>query len=388
MNRVLAVVAFASFASALFARITDPLVPAIALDLDVDVKSAALLGTAFALPWAVMQPVLGPLGDLLGKTRVITACLAVLIVSSAIGALSTSFSTLLISRIIAGAAAGGVGPVAMAFVSDLVPMNQRQAAMGRQLMMSIAAQLMGSVAAGLVSDFLGWRTIFMAVGAINALALLGATVVFRGLEQPRGRLHLGAIVANHRLVLANPLTKVCYSAVFLEGIALMGLFPFIAIMLRAAGEERASIAGLVISAYAIGGVVYALGVRALVARFDPPNLMAAGGLISAVGLLVEAAALPWPLQVVALGLMGFGFYLLHGCILLYMSELAPQARGTAVADHAFSYYLGQALGPVAYAFGFSALGATWTCVAAAVIIALTGVFTGRLLGPPAGVSRA
>src|SRR3569833_3232348 len=102
MNRVLSVVALAAFASSLFFWMTDPIVPRIAADLNVDVHSVALLGTAFALPWALMQPILGPLGDLLGKTRVIVASLSVLIVMALAGAAAPDFKFLMASRILSG----------------------------------------------------------------------------------------------------------------------------------------------------------------------------------------------------------------------------------------------------------------------------------------------
>jgi predicted MFS family arabinose efflux permease len=94
---------------------------------------------------------------------------------------------------------------------------------------------------------------------------------------------------------------------------------------------------------------------------------------------MEAAVPPWPVQVVALAVMGFGFYMLHACIMVEMSELAPDARGTAVAGHAFFYFIGQALGPAIYGFGFMSAGAAATLAAAAVVMTLVGIFTGRLL---------
>jgi len=45
------------------------------------VNAVALLTTAFALPFALVQPVLGPVGDMVGKVRVMIACLAVTILA-------------------------------------------------------------------------------------------------------------------------------------------------------------------------------------------------------------------------------------------------------------------------------------------------------------------
>ena len=57
------------FASTLFTRAVDPVVPKIAHDLGIDVKTAALLSTAFTFPYAFAQPALGTIGDFFGKTR-------------------------------------------------------------------------------------------------------------------------------------------------------------------------------------------------------------------------------------------------------------------------------------------------------------------------------
>jgi DHA1 family inner membrane transport protein len=384
MNPILVVIAFASFAAALFARMTDPMVPQIAADLAVDPHSVALLGTAFALPWALVQVVLGPLADLVGKTRVITACLAILVLSAIIGAFAASYPVLLTSRIIAGAAAGGVSPVAMAFVSDLVAVDSRQVAIGRVLTASITGILLGGTVSGVLADFIGWRSIFVVVATCAALATIAAVIVLRNAEPKSGSVSLAGAIENYRQVLANPRTKICYGAVFLEGIALFGIFPYVALLLLGQGEDRASIAGLVISGFALGGILYAVSVRPLVTRFATATLMIAGGGIAAAGLTLEAVQPPWQVQFAALGAMGFGFYLLHGCIMVQMTELAPSARGTAVAGHASAYYIGQALGPVMYGLGFTALGPAPTMILCATVVIAIGLTVPRLLfsGPP------
>jgi predicted MFS family arabinose efflux permease len=95
----------------------------IAADLAVDVKTAALLSTAFAFPYALVQPLLGITGDFYGKTRLMNACVLVMAVAALVCAVSTSFPLLVAMRIVAGLVAGGVFPVAMALVGDLVPMH-------------------------------------------------------------------------------------------------------------------------------------------------------------------------------------------------------------------------------------------------------------------------
>ena len=68
-------------------------------------------------------------------------------------------------------------------------------------------------------------------------------------------------------------------------------------------------------------------------------------------LLVIAARAPWPVEFANFALLGFGFYMLHAVIQIYASELAPAARGSAMALHSFFFFLGQAVGPVVYGVG-------------------------------------
>lgn len=380
MSRVLAVVAFASFMSSLFIRMTDPLVPQVAMEFAVAPETAALLSTAFALPWALVQPLLGPVGDLVGKTRVILTCLFILLASAIVGALATSFPLLVASRIISGAAAGGIFPVSMAVFGDFVPVASRQVGMGRLLTASISGMLMGGALAGILADFIPWRWIFVVYGTGVAAAIVAAAAtLWRTAASAPRRVDVRSVVANYRLVWSNPRSKICFSAVFVEGVALMGLFPFVAILLVSIGEPRASIAGLILAAIPLGGVVYSLIVGQLVRRFSTSTLMLGGGLLAAAMMLAEALVPPWPVQFFVFLLMGFGFYTLHACILVQMTELAPEARGTATAGHALAYFSGQALGPVAYGVGYGTIGLPASIVIGAVLIALVGYFCVRLL---------
>src|SRR4029077_8160559 len=96
------IVALTVFAQTLFTRAVDPVIPKIAADLFVDVKTAALLSTAFALPYALIQPVLGASSDFFGKTRVMNFCVFVVALAALVSAVASSFSLLVAMRVVAG----------------------------------------------------------------------------------------------------------------------------------------------------------------------------------------------------------------------------------------------------------------------------------------------
>ena len=134
-----------------------------------------------------MQPVLGGLADAFGKTRLMTWSLVALVISAGIGAVAQSFTVLLASRVLSGIVAGGVFPISVAIAADLVTVEQRQVAVGRMLAAAMIGNVLGSPAAGLAADLIGWRGVFVGMGVLAASAMVAAIVGFRGLRSRRRR---------------------------------------------------------------------------------------------------------------------------------------------------------------------------------------------------------
>jgi predicted MFS family arabinose efflux permease len=372
MGRVLNLMAFVIFATTLFMRSVDPVIPQIASGLNVTPTTAALLSTGFTLPYALVQPVLGALADMFSKTRLIAVCMLVVGITTIACGFATNFEMLMVLRVIAGIAAGGVFPIALAVAGDRVPVQQRQVAIGRLLFAAMTGNLLGASGAGVIGDVVGWRGVFFVTGAIDLVALAVAMPGFRSMNESPGRFDLSTFIPNYRAVFSNPLAKYCFGAVFIEALFLFGVFPYMAVLLREAGETHASIAGVVIAGFGIGGVIYTLMVAWLVAHVSEQRLMAAGGMVMGACLLVITLRMPWPIEFVNFMVMGFGFYLLHGCIQVYVTELAPSARGSATAGHSMFFFLGQAAGPVVYGAGLTSVGITPVLVVGAAALAVTG----------------
>ncbi len=372
MSRVLNLMAFVVFATSLFMRSIDPVIPQIASGLNVEPATAALLSTGFTLPYALIQPVLGALADMFSKTRLISICMLILGIATLACALATNFETLMSLRVIAGITAGGVFPIALAVVGDQVPVAQRQIAIGKLLFAAMSGNLLGATGSGVIGDVIGWRGVFVATGAIDLIALIAVIPGFRGMAEPAGRFDLSTLVPNYRTVLSNPLAKYCFGGVFVEAIFLFGVFPFMAVMLRTEGVTSSSIAGVVIAGFAIGGIFYTILVARLLSHFGERRLMATGGMAMAFCLIMIALRMPWPVEFANFVLLGFSFYLLHGCLQTYVTELAPGARGSATAAHSFFFFVGQALGPIVYGLGLHSIGITPVLLLGAVVLTATG----------------
>jgi predicted MFS family arabinose efflux permease len=236
---------------------------------------------------------------------------------------------------------------------------------------------------GVVADAVHWRGVFVVLAGSAAVALASAIIGFRHSPETRSQgLAFRSVPESFRAILANPRARVCYSVVLLEGVFLFGVFPYVAVLLHAAGERRALIAGLVLASFALGGLVYSLAVRTLLRWLDQLGLMIAGGALMAIGLVCVALAPPWPMQCLAFAAIGCGFYMLHASIQFYVTEIAPSTRASAVAFHTLSFSIGQGIGPVAFGIGLAYLGAPVSLVIAAVAMVLIGSLGAQLLRRP------
>jgi len=372
VTRTLNIIAFVVFASALFIRSTDPVIPQIANGLDVEPATAALLSTAFTLPYALVQPLLGALADVFSKARLMLLCMFLVTVATLLCGFAPSFKLLLTGRVIAGLAAGGVVPISFALVGDMIPIAERQVAMGRLLFAIMTGNLLGATCAGVVGDLVGWRGVFFVTGGFGALVLLAALPGLRGMSEATGRFDLSNLVPNYRAIFHNPLAKICFGAVFLEALFMYGAFPHIATMMHNAGETRASIAGIVLAGFGVGGAAYGATVSRVLPRLGETRMMRLGGIVMALCLVVIAAQLPWPAEFANFALLGFGFYMLHAVIQIYASELAPSARGSAMALHSFFFFLGQAVGPIVYGVGLNTIGIKPVLIFGAVVLVGVG----------------
>ena len=384
------IIAIATFAASLSARALDPVLPHVADEFSISITTAASFAAVFAFTFAVVQPVLGAAADMFGKVRLMIACLVILGFANMLGAMAGSFPLLFATRILAGIGSGGVFPVALSLTSDLVGPEKRQVAIGRTLAGSMTGNLLGASFSGVVGDFLGWRGVLAILGLLVVAASVAVAAGFRGkaiTHPPKTNLRM--LRHGYRTIFTNP-NALCYAAVFIEGCCVLGLFPYLASFLFDLGEKSLSIAGIVIAGFAVGGLFYTLTVSRFLPRLGVNGMMISGAALVGLQLAAIAFGPGWKIQVTCLLLMGWGFYMIHGCLQVFASELSVEARGTAMSLHSFFFFMGQTVGPIAYGFGIQHAGKTTTLLTAAVIITTLGFACARLLRqrPPADAGGA
>lgn len=354
---LLLVLACACFVGSFSIRMIDPLVPVMAADLATDEANVSLLSSAFAISYAIVQPLLGPIGDRFGKARVIKLCLIGLLIATAITVVATSIEMMLFARIVGGLAGGGIIPLAFAVIGDRVPFERRQFALSQVVSASIIAILVSTVGTGLLASAIGWRSVFAIACVAIAVALTIALFSLNTDQKEPGQEEAAKRVdpmAAYRKVLSNPRAPICFVAVFCEGLLVLGILPFVATLLAARGEGGVFEAGLVLAGFAIGGLAYAqIGSRLIGRVGGVPNLIRIGAVFLALGFAGVALQGSWPFEAAAFVLFGIGFYAVHNSLQTEATELAPNNRGAAVGLFAFCFFIGQSIGPMLYAVALS-----------------------------------
>lgn len=377
-RRAVLLLSLAAFASAASARLCDPLLPDLGRSFAATPAATAHVVSGFALAYGIVQVFFGPLGDRLGKYRLIALTTLACVPGCLLAALAPSLDWLVLARILTGATAAGIIPLAMAWIGDTVSYEARQATLARFLGGQILGVIGGQFIGGLFADTLGWRGAFVFLCALYLL--VGLAVLRESRCNPLAAQPLTAaragIAGQILQVLSRPWARRVLLIVFIEGLVVFGTLAFVPSYLHAHFALPLSAAGGLMALFGVGGLSYTFFARHFVRRLGESGLALGGGLCLALAWSCFAFGGVWLWAMPGAALAGLGYYMLHNTLQTHATQMAPEVRGTAVSLFASAFFLGQSLGVVAAARLIEGAGHRVLFVAAALLLAvLAGIFT-------------
>lgn len=349
-------------------RIAEPLLPKIAQEFSVTPGAASVIATAYALSYGVCQLVYGPLGDRYGKYRLvaIAATLSAVVVAGA--ALAQSLVALALLRLASGAAAAAVITLGLAYVGDIVPYNERQATLARILTGQLTGVVFGQAAGGVIIEYAGWRAAFVVVGAAFALVAVALWLELRFGQVDKARasepLRLGRLIRQYGRIAAAPRSRMILLAIFAEGFLFFGALAYFGAFLRSAFALDYLRIGLVLGCFGLGGLCYSLFARGFVARLGERGMMRTGGVLLGACLCALALLPSWVAVTPVMFVIGFGLYMVHNTLQTNATQMAPEARGSAVSLFTFVFFISQAVGVTALGLAVDRVGYEWVFAAA------------------------
>jgi MFS family permease len=171
VNALLAVLALAGTVFAMMQALVIPALPRIQASLATSADGAAWISTAYLLSASILTPVIGRLGEVAGKKRMMLASLAAFAAGTLVCALAGSLGELVAGRAIQGAA-GGIYPLAFAIIRDRLPHERVPAGIGLVSSLLGIGGGLGLVLPGPIMTRLSYQWLFWLSLVVIAAALV------------------------------------------------------------------------------------------------------------------------------------------------------------------------------------------------------------------------
>jgi len=380
-RRSILLLSFATFASMAAQRICDAMLPELSRVFAVGLAQAAQVVSVFAITYGAAQLFYGPLGDRVGKFRVITFATLGGSIGSALAVFSGTLDMLVFARLLMALGAAALIPLSMAWVGDAVPSDQLQEMLTRTGLGSTLGIVGGQLAGGLLTDALGWRWAFVFMTVLFGVVGLLLYLDLRRQQAPAARVEPAAPAAVRHgfvkqavLIVTGPWSRIILLMALVEGAAGFGVLAIWASHLHRSLGLSLSLAGAIVALFGLGGMLYMAVGRHLIRRFGQQGLVLFGGAIVGVCALVLAYTPHWGPALPASLLAGFGFFMFHNTMQANATQMAPHARGTAVSLFSSSLFLGQSIGVVLAASLIDRIGTGAVIALGGGVMALEGIY--------------
>jgi EmrB/QacA subfamily drug resistance transporter len=195
------VLAVGAASYSLLQSLVSPLLPLLETDLHTSQNTVTWVLTAYLLSASVFTPILGRVGDMVGKKKVLVAVLAALAIGSVLAALATNIGVMIIARAIQGIG-GGLIPLAFGIIRDEFPREKVAGAVGVIAALIGVGGGLGLVLAGPIVNALNFHWVFWLPGIVVGIAAVATHfVVPESRHRSEGRISwLAAVLLSAWLV--------------------------------------------------------------------------------------------------------------------------------------------------------------------------------------------
>jgi len=166
------VLAMATFMEVLDTSVANVSLSHIAGGLASGLDESTWVLTTYLVANAVMMPISGWFGTVLGLKRFYMICVALFTISSLLCGMATSLSALIFFRILQGVGGAGMAPVVQAMLAELFPPEKRGMAFAIYGLAVVFAPAIGPTLGGWITDNFSWHWIFLINVPIGLISLL------------------------------------------------------------------------------------------------------------------------------------------------------------------------------------------------------------------------
>ena len=223
------------------------LLPTIAADLGVNLPSAGLLVSLYALGVAVGAPVLTALTGKIPRKTLLLSLMVLFILGNLLAWKSPGYETLVIARILTGLAHGVFFSIGSTIATSLVTKDKAASAIAIMFTGLTVALVTGVPLGTFIGQHVGWRETFLAVSALGLVAFVGSLLYVPSTiahSKPASLLQQVQVLGQPRLLLVYAMTAVGYGGSFIA-------FTYLAPILQQVSGFSAGAVGAVMLVYGV-----------------------------------------------------------------------------------------------------------------------------------------
>lgn len=171
--------ALAAFLVGAVGGFTAVLGPAFVSDLNLPYNNTTWTALAMAASTAAFAPILGKLGDVIGRKATLLIGIAIFTLGNILTAIAPSLFFMIIARFIVGIGSAAIAPVVMSYIVTEFPREKIAKVFSLYMLISSSAVIFGPTLGGLLIEFYGWRAMMWVCVAISAIIFLLCIVTHR-----------------------------------------------------------------------------------------------------------------------------------------------------------------------------------------------------------------
>ena len=367
-ERLLRMLAAATFIIFFQAYMVAPIIPALATAFATSDQTVGLIVPAYLIPYGIATLVYGLLADRLGIHRLMFASLAAFAALTALTATATSIEQIALWRVLTGLGASGVVPLGLALVGRLFPYEQRGRPLGWLFGAMAGGMAFGSPLGAMLVPFIGWKGLFLVVGAAGGGLLLlflpYRRIIAAAVSPVTGT--LGDLFRGYKDLLGTPRGLRTYGFVFVNSMFHSGIFTWLGVYFeRRYGVGPVGI-GLALLGYGVPGFLFGPIIGRAADRWGRGRLLPIGLGLSAVAAAVLLLGFPMILAPVVAMVLSLGYDMTQPLFAGIVTSLGGKRPGQAMGLNVFMLFVGFGLGSLIFGevlrFGFEAALGLFTAV--------------------------
>jgi MFS transporter, DHA1 family, multidrug resistance protein len=328
-----------------------PIVPFYSEKFGATPFQIGMLTSVFALISLILAPMMGKLGDRIGRKKLLLGGTLGFVLAYIIFAFAPNLETLFIARAIEAVAAAGIFPAAASLISDYTSEQQRGKAMALMGMSFSMGFILGPALGGIASASFGISGAFLLA---SSFSVVNFASVFFQLKEPKEKQESKDIPQQEISLLSHvksPLL-VIFAAGMMVSFMIGGLQSVLALYAQARLDFQAAEIGLVFTFIGVLIMVFQFASGNLISRFGEIRTIQLGLLLSAIGYGLLTFLDGWFTLLLPLTIMVAGNAFVFPSVSSLVSKKALGKRGAVMGLVSSFQSLGQFFGPLFAGFLF------------------------------------